>query len=156
MLLSVPMTDALWRAVLLANLGSSLVMTGLIWFVQIVHYPLFASVGAGEFAGYEKKHAQLTSLVVGPPMLIEAASALGLVFLARGRLASWAVWVGLALVALIWLSTAAIQVPCHSRLEAGFNSAIHRKLVRSNWIRTLAWTLRSCLALFLIWRSGAQ
>jgi len=150
------MTAALLQAVLLANLASSLAMTGLIWFVQIVHYPLFASVGAREFAGYERKHAQLTSVVVGPPMLIEAASALGLVFLARGSPVSWAVWVGLALVALIWLSTAAIQVPCHSRLEAGFNSPIHRKLVRSNWIRTLAWTLRSCLALFLIWRGGAQ
>lgn len=150
------MTDALLQAVLLANLGSSLAMTGLIWFVQIVHYPLFASVGAREFAGYEKKHEQLTTLVVGPPMLIEAASALGLVFLAQGRLAAWAVWVGLALVALIWLSTAAIQVPCHSRLKAGFNSLIHRKLVRSNWIRTVLWTLRSCLALFLIWRGGAQ
>lgn len=150
------MTDALLQTVLLANLSSSLAMTGLIWFVQIVHYPLFASVGAPNFAGYEKKHTQLTSLVVGPPMLIEAASALGLIFLARGRLASWAVWAGLALVALIWLSTAAIQVPCHSRLEAGFDRLVHRKLVRSNWIRTLAWTLRSGLALFLIWRGDVQ
>ncbi len=150
------MTDALLQAVLLANLGSSLAMTGLIWFVQIVHYPLFANVGEREFAGYEKKHARLTSLVVGPPMLIEAASAVSLVVLAGGRLASWAVWVGLALVALIWISTAAIQVPCHSRLEAGFDGLIHRRLVRSNWIRTLAWTLRSCLALFLVWRGGAQ
>lgn len=150
------MTDALLQTVLLANLSSSLAMTGLIWFVQIVHYPLFASVGARNFAGYEKKHTQLTLLVVGPPMLIEAASALGLVFLARGRLPSWPVWAGLALVALIWLSTAAIQIPCHSRLEAGFDRLVHRKLVRSNWIRTLGWTLRSGLALILIWRGGAQ
>lgn len=146
------MTDLLLEAVLLANLASSLVMTGLIWFVQIVHYPLFASVGAREFADYEKRHARSTSFVVGPPMLVEAASSVGLVFLAQGRLAGWAVWAGLALVALIWLSTAAFQVPCHSRLETGFDSLIHRRLVRSNWIRTAAWTLRSCLGLFLIWR----
>ncbi len=129
-------------------------MTGLIWFVQMVHYPLFASVGAREFAGYERKHTHLTALVVGPPMLVEAASSLGLVFLPSGRQAPWAVGTGLALVALIWLSTAAIQVPCHARLEGGFDSRIHRRLVRSNWIRTLAWTLRSCLALFMIWRAG--
>jgi hypothetical protein len=148
------MTGAFLQAVLLANLGSSLAMTGLIWFVQIVHYPLFASVGEREFAGYEKRHAQLTSRVVGPLMVMEAAAALGLVFLAQGRLAAWAVWAGLALVALIWLSTAAMQVPCHSRLAAGFHSEVHRKLVRSNWIRTAAWTLRSCLAVFLMWRGG--
>jgi hypothetical protein len=39
------MTDALFQVVLLANLGSSLLMTGVIWFVQIVHYPLFGGSG---------------------------------------------------------------------------------------------------------------
>lgn len=147
------MTEALFRVVLFANLGSSLVMLGLIWFVQIVHYPLFASVGEGEFANYEQRHSRLTSFVVGPPMLIEAASAAGLVLLSQGRLPSWAVWSGLALVVVIWLSTALIQVPCHARLEAGFNRAIHRRLVISNWIRTVAWTLKSCIAFFWVWES---
>jgi hypothetical protein len=147
------MTDALFQVVLLENLGSSLLMTGLIWFVQIVHYPLFARVGAREFVGYEKDHSQLTSLVVGPPMLIEAAAAVGLLFPRPGWLPSWAVWAGVGLLVVIWLSTAAIQVPSHARLEAGFDTAVHRRLVRSNWIRTLAWTLRSGIALYLVWRS---
>lgn len=147
------MTDALFQAVLLANLGSSLLMTGLIWFIQIVHYPLFARIGAREFVGYEKNHSQLTSLVVGPLMLMEAAAAVGLLFPRRGWLPSWAVWTGVGLLVVIWLSTAAIQVPCHKRLEAGFDTAVHRRLVRSNWIRTLAWTLRSGIALYLVWRS---
>ena len=147
------MTDTLLRMILLANLGSSLLMTGLIWFVQIVHYPLFARVGAREFAGYEKNHSQLTSLVVGPPMLVEAAAAVVLLFPRREWLPSWTVWTGVGLVVVIWLSTAAIQVPCHKRLEAGFETAVHRRLVRSNWIRTLAWTLRSWIALYLVWRS---
>jgi hypothetical protein len=144
----------LLQAVLLANLGSSLAMTGLIWFVQIVHYPLFASVGEREFACYEKKHSRLTTLVVGPLMLVEAGAAVGLVIVGQGRLAAWAVWAGVGLVALIWLSTAAIQVPCHTRLAGGFSGEVHRRLVRSNWIRTAAWTLRSCLAVFLMWRGG--
>jgi hypothetical protein len=55
-------------------------MLGLIWFVQIVHYPLFSSVGEREFAGYEIQHSRLTAFVVGPPMLIEALSAIALVF----------------------------------------------------------------------------
>jgi hypothetical protein len=147
------MTNALLKFVLLANLGSTLLMTGLIWFVQIVHYPLFARVGVNEFVGYENNHSQLTSLVVGPPMLIEAASAIGLLLLSRGALSDWALWVGLSLVGVIWLSTAAIQVPCHTRLEAGFETSVHRRLVLSNWIRTLAWSVRSSIALFLVWRS---
>jgi hypothetical protein len=145
------MSDTLPHAILLANLVSTVAMTGLIWFVQIVHYPLLGSVGVLEFPEYEKKHVQLTAFVVGPPMLTEAASALGLVFIRSDRVPAWAAWVGLALVGLIWLSTIALQVPCHSRLEAGFDSRTHRLLVRSNWIRTVAWTFRSCLAIFLVW-----
>jgi hypothetical protein len=147
------MTDTLFQFVLPANLSSSLSLTGLIWFVQIVHYPLFAKVGAREFVGYEKNHSRLTSLVVGPPMLVEAAAAVGLLFARQEWLPSWTVWTGVGLVVVIWLSTAAIQIPSHTRLEAGFETAVHRRLVISNWIRTLAWTLRTWIALFLVWRS---
>lgn len=140
------MSAVLLDGLLVANLAASLFMTGLIWFVQIVHYPLFADTGEREFAAYEKRHAALTSRVVGPPMLIEAAAALGLVFIGRpGPIA----WCSLGLLALIWASTAAIQVPCHTRLESGFDRRVHERLVRSNWIRTIAWTLRSGLALLL-------
>jgi hypothetical protein len=59
-------------------------------------------------------------------------------------------WTGLALVAAIWLSTAAIQVPCHAKLAAGFDAEVHARLVSSNWIRTVAWTARGLLALAMI------
>ena len=151
------MSETLTNLLLLANLSSSLVMTGLIWFVQIVHYPLFASVGADGFSRYETKHSQLTSFVVGPPMLIEAATSIALVFAGphgpgRHELPLWAVVAGLVLVGVIWLSTAIILIPCHARLEVGFHGNTHRRLVNGNWIRTAAWTLRSCLALFLVSR----
>ena len=151
------MSETLTNLLLLANLSSSLVMTGLIWFVQIVHYPLFASVGADGFSRYEAKHSQLTSFVVGPPMLIEAATSIALVFAGphgpgRHELPLWAVVAGLVLVGVIWLSTAIILIPCHARLEVGFHGKTHRRLVNGNWIRTAAWTLRSCLALCLVSR----
>ena len=46
----------------LGNLCASLFMTGVIWFVQIVHYPLFANVSRSAFAEYERRHANLTEL----------------------------------------------------------------------------------------------
>ncbi|MDP9439422.1 MAG: hypothetical protein M3P49_11875, partial [Actinomycetota bacterium] len=67
------------QLVLLVHVGATLFMVGLIWFVQIVHYPLFASVGRGGFAEYSRAHSRLTGLVVGPPMLIEAGTAVALV-----------------------------------------------------------------------------
>lgn len=62
--------------VLLVHLTATFAMVGIIWFVQIVHYPLFARVGAGGFPAYSGAHSRL---VVGPPMLAEAATAVALV-----------------------------------------------------------------------------
>ena len=56
--------------VLLANLSTTLFMVGVIWFVQVVHYPLFSRVGGEGFALYSKAHSRLTTYV-GPPMLVE-------------------------------------------------------------------------------------
>lgn len=133
---------------LLLHAAATLFMTGLIWFVQIVHYPLFAAVGRSEFAAYEREHTRRTTLVVGPVMLAEALAALALL----AARPSPAAWTGLALLAVIWMSTAFLQVPQHNLLGFGFNPAAHAWLVQSNWLRTAAWTLRSLLALGLLRR----
>jgi hypothetical protein len=103
--------------VLLVHLTATLVMVGAIWFVQIVHlvhYPLFCKVGSGGFALYSDAHSRLTTYVAGPPMLTEAATALLLVFCRPKDIPLAAALVGLALVGVVWLSTALLQVPRHS------------------------------------------
>ena len=59
--------------------------------------------------------------------------------------------IGLFLLGCIWLSTFAVQVPIHNRLAEGVNIDLIAKLVRTNWIRTAAWTLRGFTAGYLIW-----
>ena len=70
--------------VFLTHITATLYMTGLIWFVQIVHYPLFSRVGNAEFPAYEQRHTVLTTWVVGPPMLVEGITALILIWLRPG------------------------------------------------------------------------
>ena len=125
-------------------------MVGLIWFVQVVHYPLFSAVGKEAFVTYESRHTAATSLVVVPPMLIELATAALLVY-ARPR-DPWVI-AGAILVAVIWLSTFLIQVPCHTRLTQGFSVSIADRLVASNWIRTVSWSLRGVIALVVLRRA---
>jgi hypothetical protein len=139
---------------LLANAVSTLFMTGLIWFVQIVHYPLFAAVGNEGFPAYSRSHQALTTFVVGPPMLIEAVSALLLVAVRPAGVAPWMCWAGVGLVAAIWLSTASLQIPAHARLAGGFDPAVADALVSSNWIRTAAWTLRAALVCLMLWQAA--
>ncbi len=134
----------------LSNLLATFYMIGLIWMVQIVHYPLFAKVGPEQFVGYQTSHQSLTSLVVGPPMLIELLSAVGLIWYRPAGITDWPVVTSLALLVIIWLSTMLIQVPCHEQLTRGFDASVHRWLVVSNWIRTAGWSLRGVLAVWML------
>lgn len=133
---------------LLTQLATTLPMFGLIWFVQVVHYPLFAYANDSAFASV---HATRTTYVVAPLMLLELASSVALLrvgwrpsFITAGE-----AWLGATLVCLIWLSTALLQVPLHEKLQARHSAADAKRLVATNWVRTVAWTLRA--ALVLVW-----
>ena len=135
---------------LLIHLAATLLMTGVIWFVQVVHYPLLSAVGRSEFPSYAKQHARLTTWIVAPPMLVELASALLLFWIRPAEISTGSLSVGFSLLALIWISTALIQVPYHGVLQRGFDPAVHRRLVRTNWVRTVAWSLRGLLVLWMV------
>ena len=143
------MTDSLAMLVLLIHVASTAAMTGLIWFVQVVHYPLMARVGAQDYSLYQHAHMSRTTFVVAPLMLAELGSAIVLIPMLGSENYPLTIS-GLTLVILIWISTAALQVPAHKGLTEGFADRAHRKLVRTNWIRTVLWTLRAVLACVLI------
>ena len=135
--------------VLLAHVGATLFMVGLIWFVQVVHYPLFGSVGREVFAGYSRAHSHLTGFVVGPPMLVEAGTAVVLLLRPPEGVPFLLPLLGLVLLAVVWLSTAFLQSPQHTVLGRGFVATAHRFLVISNWVRTICWTARGLLVLLM-------
>jgi hypothetical protein len=124
---------------------ATLFMVAVIWFVQLVHYPLFARVGASALLDYERAHVGRISWIVVPAMLAELGSAAGLVALGSAHLRPAEAWLGLALVALLWACTFFVQVPIHARLQRTADPADVRSLVRWNWIRTAAWTARGVL-----------
>jgi MFS family permease len=137
-------------SVILIHLVATLLMTGLIWFVQIVHYPLLANVGVDGFVKYEQLHKRKTTWAVAPLMCAEALTAFALLFISdllehRGLLIT-----GIVLLGIIWLSTALLQVPCHQQLSRGHDDYIVRRLVRTNWIRTTTWTLRALIAVSIV------
>lgn len=138
-------------AVLVAQAVASGMMAGIIWFVQVVHYPLFAAVtGPGETA-YARANQARTSLVVLPPMLVEAAAAGWLALRPPAGVGFIPAAVGLVLVGLLWLSTLAVQMPLHGRLARdGHAAGVVAALVRSNWPRTLLWTARAILAAWML------
>ena len=135
------------KYVFLANLAATLFMAGLIWLIQLVHYPLFDKVGAAHFSAYEQAHQRSITPLVGIVMLLELVTALALLAEQPPYLSAWAAWGGAALLGIIWLSTLLLQIPAHSSLSSSFTPEALATLVFTNWLRTVAWSLRSLLLL---------
>ena len=140
------MVDAVGETAVWLQLVTTIYLVGLIWCIQIVHYPLMNRVETRSFADFHHHHSlRIGSIVIGP-MVIELLSSIVLVALVPNGVVPSLAAVGLALTAVVWISTFAAQVPLHRKLAAGFDARAHRVLVRSNWIRTAAWTLRAAIA----------
>jgi hypothetical protein len=89
-------------------------------------------------------------MVVVPLMLVELALAVWWALRSRRRVA----WAGLGLVVVAWLSTFALQVPAHGVLAAGFDQATWEFLVATNWLRTVAWSVRAVVLGVLLVKEG--
>lgn len=144
------------RTLLLTQLLATAMMTGIIWFVQIVHYPLFLKVPVDGFVAYEQSHTLRTGFVVAPLMLVELGTAIALMLLSSvsgGKLpiglTPLYLW-SFGLLLLIWVSTFLIQVPLHSLLEQKPDLKAMELLVSTNWIRTILWSIRLGLLTALV------
>jgi hypothetical protein len=128
--------------VLVLHFAVTWFLVGLIWIVQLVHYPLMCFVSANKFAEFEAAHCSRISWIVAPAMALEVLSGLWCaVLLGYNSI----FLVSLALLVVVWASTAFIQVPLHNKLSNGLNERCIERLVRTNWLRTIAWTGRGCL-----------
>jgi hypothetical protein len=135
---------------LLGQAAATLFMTGVIWIVQTVHYPLFAFVGRGGFREYAREHQRRITPVVGVAMPFEAVTAVLLLLVTPVGVERGLLVLGVILLLPIWLSTALVQVPAHRRLSAGFEDRVASRLVVTNWLRTALWSARSALILVVL------
>ena len=144
------MAETIASGLILLHLAATLFMVGVIRFVQVVHYPLLAYVGPGESASYEQAHTRRTAWVVGPPMLIEIANGILLLWIRPVGVSLTQAIMGTALLGVVWISTQFVQVPCHAHLSRAFDSGIHERLVSTNWVRTVAWNPRGALVVWMV------
>ena len=132
------------------TLALTLYMSGMIWSMQILEYPLFALVGPKEFPAYHQRHNRGLPFLVIIPSVGAFLSAIALIFTRPARLPFWASIVIAALDLLIMIATAAREAPLHGKLDReGYSATLIRQLVLGNWIRTALWTVNAILLLVL-------
>lgn len=135
------------KLILILQIASTLILVGVIWTIQLVHYPSFRHIRSENFQKHHQSHTFWITPIVAPAMLIELFTSILLIFYPPQILNYKLIWSGLILIIINWASTAFVQIPLHNKLGHGFDEQIHTKLVNSNWIRTIAWTLRGSIVL---------
>lgn len=132
--------------VLYIHFGICLFMCGLIWLVQLVHYPSFRFVDKKNWLEFEKFHIRYISWIVMPVMFGELITAVLLGLFFKDALSI----LNLCLFLLIWLSTITLSMPSHKKLSVKHDPREIEKLIKTNWPRTILWSLRSILLLVMI------
>lgn len=140
------MSESFANLLLLGQIFSCFFMTGVIWIIQLVHYPAFAFVDPKRFLSFHTLHSSQITWIVGPVMLIELSTAVGLCFLKTPL-----VYANLISVVILWGLTGFVSVPIHTQLAQGLDLGLVQQLVMTNWFRTCMWSLRSVAMLAFIY-----
>lgn len=132
----------------LLHLASALWMTGVIWLIQLIHYPSFLYIREDQFQIFIRKHQSRMSWIVVAPMFLEWITLI-LILKNIHDSTQYFLWI-FNMVALIgiWISTFAIQVPIHQKLLQHCSPILMARLIQTNWIRTILWSLRLVLILW--------
>ena len=132
------------------HFAATFFMVGLSWFVQLVHYPLLGEVVKYRESAYEQTRMRAATWVVAPPMLLEMVTGVVLVWRPQPYFPQLFAAGSLALLVIIWLSTAFLQAPRHEILSLKFVEKTHRSLISTNFVRTLGWSLRGLILLYAL------
>lgn len=93
------------------------------------------------FAELHRDYTRRISLIVGPLMFAQGVLALRQVIIAPDLVSVMQA----ILIAFVWGVTTFISVPLHRRLSSGYDARVINRLINTNWLRTVGWSLVSVL-----------
>jgi hypothetical protein len=121
--------------------------------LQLQHYGIYPAVGQEHFAAYVRANNRAATWPTIVPALLLLLSSVMLVVQRPGFVWPSEAIAGLGLNLVALLSTFVWQRPLHSRLaESGYDDATVRRLIATNWIRTIGHWLIALLATTILLR----
>ncbi len=137
-------------SILLTHLTATVFMAGVIWTIQLVHYPLFVYADRQQFTPFHHDHSRRITWIVGVGMGAELISALALVASTPERVSRALVLIASGVLVLVHAATVMLSIPSHNELGRGWDEDAHHHLVSTNWVRTIGWSVRVVLALAMV------
>ena len=118
---------------------STSLMVGIIWIIQLLHYPAFHFIDKASYSAFQDFHMNRVSFIVVPTMITEFVSGVLVVLI----LPKYFLFkISLGILASIWIVTFLFFTKLHQSLTVGYDEVLVNKLVRLNWLRTALWTAR--------------
>ena len=128
------------------SLFCNIFMIGISLITQFITYPSFKSIDLNLFSNFHKIYTRKMLFIVGPVMIIEFLSLAILLFVNF----NFNFLIQFTLICLIWVLTFFVIVPIHNKLENQYDNLLNINLIKLNGYRTLIWSLRFILLLFII------
>ena len=136
------------QSMLAMHLALASIMVGVIWVIQLVHYPSFRFTDREKYVSFQIFHMRNISFIVVPVMILEFLSGLLLVLYHSNQ--ESLLRISFILLLIIWLVTALFFAQIHQKLSKGYDETLVRNLVSLNWIRTLLWTIRTIIITYCL------
>ena len=108
--------------------------------VQFIIYPSFKSYNEDKFKNFHSSYTRKMFLIVGPIMAIELLCCIYLFYNGISK-----ILLSSSILLIIWFITFFMIVPIHNKLNIQFESTKHKRLLRLNAFRTLAWIFKFLL-----------
>ena len=122
-------------------------LVSLVFMTQFITYPTFLHIDKDKFSEYHRKYVNNISFIVAPVMLIELLTLSLIAYFSSEFL----IIKSLFLLLVIWLTTFFIMIPSHNRISKSFNNKEIKSLINYNWIRTILWSFKLLVIIFLFY-----
>lgn len=140
--------------ILQTHAAVSLALAAVLWLVQLVVYPAFRWIEPSRFTVWHEGYTGAVTWVVAPLILMQTGGVVARFWLLESPDSLWKLEAACTLAA--WAVTAFVSVPIHARLQKELPPASRlaamRRLVHTNWLRTLAWSVCSACS----WMAAAH
>jgi hypothetical protein len=137
--------------IFLGYLATSGYNAGVLWAMQLMHYPLYTLVGEGDFVRYISANNQRAVPTAIIPAVLNIIFSGLLLWRRPGAVPQAGAVVALALSLGVLAASLAWQAGIHTKLaHDGKSPRLIRQLVSTNWVRTALDTLQLLLALWMV------
>jgi hypothetical protein len=136
--------------ILMLHLAGSFMLTGIVWWVQIITYPLIKETPEAVFKHVHRIYMRRVGWIAAPLMLLEMTTSILLIFFPPPLVPHALLLINFGLIVLVWLVSTLILLPIHQRLSIGHPAHDVQHLIKMNWIRTSLWSVKGILVIWIV------